>query len=86
MLKKRKKEKNYLIFSLSIHNNIASSIAFEYQPVLKSILLDAILRNTKSTSLLILIVTRLFRVIQIDSLYKLINVLVQFKDNLMYNF
>ncbi len=68
MLKKEKKrEKKYYLFSRSIHNNIASSIAFEYHPVLNNILLEAILRKFKSMSLLMLIVTRLFRVIQIDS-------------------
>ncbi len=65
MLKKEKKEKNYFI-SFSIHNNIASSIAFEYHPVLNNILLEANLRKFKSMSLLMLIVTRLFLDIHID--------------------
>ncbi len=67
MLEKRKKEEKIIyLSSLSIHNNIASSIALEYQPVLNSILLEAILRKFKSMSLLMLIVTRLFLVIQLD--------------------
>jgi len=41
-------------------------MAFEYHPVLNNILEEAILRKFKSMSLLMLIVTRLFRVIQID--------------------
>lgn len=79
MIKKRKKEEkiNYL-FSFSIHNNIASSIAFEYHPVLNNILLEAILRKFKSMSLLMLIVTRLFLVIPLDCANYLINVLVFF--------
>ena len=68
MLKKRKKRrKKFYLPSLSIHNNIASSIALEYHPVLNNILLEAILRKCKSMSLLMLIVTRLFRVIKLDS-------------------
>lgn len=66
--KKRKKKKNNLNYlsSFSIHNNIASSIAFEYQPVLNNILEEAILRKFKSMSLLMLIVTRLFLDIQLN--------------------
>lgn len=65
--KKRKKKKNNLNYlsSFSIHNNIASSIAFEYHPVLNNILDEAILRKFKSMSLLMLIVTRLFLDIQL---------------------
>lgn len=66
MLKKEKKRKKFYLFSFSIHNNIASSIAFEYQPDLNNILFDANLRKSKSMSLLILIVTRLFLDIQLD--------------------
>ncbi len=69
MLKEEKKEKKYYLFSFSIHNNIASSIAFEYHPDLNNILLDANLRKSKSMSLLMLIVTRLFLDIQLDSAY-----------------
>ena len=82
MIKKEKKKKSNYLFSFSIHNNIASSIAFEYQPVLKSILLEAILRKFKSMSLLMLIVTRLLRVIQIDCAYWLINASVFFQGSL----
>ena len=64
--KRKKEEKIIYLSSLSIHNNIASSIALEYQPVLNSILFEAILRKFKSMSLLMLIVTRLFLVIQLD--------------------
>ncbi len=39
----------------------------EYQPVLNNILLEANLRKFKSISLLMLIVTRLFLDIQLDS-------------------
>lgn len=79
MLKKEKKEKKFYLFSFSIHNNIASSTAFEYQPVLNNILLEANLRKFKSMSLLMLIVTRLFLDIQLNCTYWLINVLVLFQ-------
>lgn len=79
MIKKEKREKNFYLSSFSIHNNIASSIAFEYHPVLNNILFEANLRKFKSMSLLILIVTRLFLDIQLDCAYPLINVLVSFQ-------
>lgn len=67
--KKKKKKKFFHLSSFSIHNNIASSIALEYQPVLNSILVEATLLKFKSMSLLMLIVTRLFRVIQLNCIH-----------------
>ena len=84
MLKKEKKEKKYYLPSFSIHNNIASSTAFEYQPVLNNILFEANLRKFKSMSLLMLIVTRLFLDIQLNCTYWLINVLVSFHSILRH--